>query len=83
MCAIAVLVVALLGARGGQFPLPGLFGLVPLLVLAAGIAFENDAVTWFALGAFVMAGAMLFVSAGIFYFPMGLGLVLLVSLRQR
>jgi hypothetical protein len=83
VCTATVIAVALLGARGSQFPLPGLFGVVPLLILAAGIAFESVAVTWFALGAFVMAGVMLFVSVGQIYFPIGLGLVVLVALRQR
>ena len=37
---------------------------------------------WFGLGAFLMAGVMLVFSAGVYYLPTALGLLILLAFRR-
>ena len=67
----------------GQFPLPGFFAIAPLLLVVGGLTFGSDRLAWFGLGAFLMAGVMLVFSAGVYYLPIAIGLLVLLALRRE
>ena len=78
-CLVALVVVA---SVPGQFPLPGLFAVAPLLLVVGGLTLGSDRLAWFGLGAFCMVGVILVFSAGVYYLPTALGLLILLAFRR-
>jgi hypothetical protein len=79
-CLVALVVVA---SVPGQFPLPGLLAVASLLLVVGGLTLGSDRLAWFGLGAFCMAGVMLVFSAGVYYLPIAIGLLILLALRRQ